>query len=426
MGEYKLYDINRLKPGDHVCCLYSTDEEHKNLITPFLKGGLDNNEKVLYIADDNTSDNIKGYLADDGVDADKYIEKGQLNIITFREFYTMDGIINPENMIKTLRDEVKKAVEEGYDALRATGEMSWALRDLPGSDRLMEYETKLNEFFPKNEILAICQYDTRLFSPEILLDVLGNHPIAMIGVDVYENLYYIPFTEFASINLSELTLNRWLENLQLRKEVEESLKSKEMLLKEIHHRVKNNLMIISSLLNLQSRYITDKTSLDIFKESQNRTRSMALIHERLYQTNNLKQIDFGDYIQRLSKELFQTYGTDVTDIDLKINVENILLDINTAIPLGLISNELITNSLKHAFPNGIGGEILVNFHSINGNYEFTVKDDGVGFPEDMNYKELDSLGLQIINNLTDQIDGKISLTQSQGTEFKITFQEHDC
>lgn len=218
-------------------------------------------------------------------------------------------------------------------------------------------------------------------------------------------------------------MNRWIENLELRKQVEESLKSKEMLLKEIHHRVKNNLMIISSLLNLQSRYITDQTSLDIFKESQNRTRSMALIHERLYQTHDLKQIDFGDYIQRLSRELIQTYDAELGKIDLTVDAENILIDINTAVPLGLISNELITNSLKHAFPNGNGGKICVKFLSTNGNREFAVKDDGIGFPEDLDYKNSNSLGLQIINNLTDQIDGEITLNRSPGTEFKIIFQE---
>lgn len=423
MEEYKLYDIGSLKPGDHVCCLYSTDEEHKNLITPFLKGGLEKNEKVLYIVDNNTADIITGYLRDAGVDVDQYLETGQLTLITFRDSYMKEGIFEPELMIEALKYETEKAIEDGYDALRATGEMSWVLRDLPGSERLIEYETNLNDYFTENKILAICQYDTRLFSPEFLLDVLISHPIAMVGMEVYENFYYIPSSDFSSINLSELTLNRWIENLQLRKQVEESLKSKEMLLKEIHHRVKNNLMIISSLLNLQSRYITDKTSLDIFKESQNRTRSMALIHERLYQTNDLKEIDFGDYIQRLSRELIQTYDAELGRIDLRIDVENILLEINTAIPLGLISNELITNSLKHAFPNGKSGEILVKFHSKNDEYEFTVKDDGIGFPEDLDYENSDSLGLQIVNNLTDQIDGEIILKRSPGTEFKINFQE---
>jgi PAS domain S-box-containing protein len=221
-----------------------------------------------------------------------------------------------------------------------------------------------------------------------------------------------------------------LRDLTERKNIEiqlkQSLIEKEILLKEIHHRVKNNLMIISSLLDLESRYIKDKASKDIFKESQNRARSMALIHERLYQSTDLKRIDFGEYISSLATELFHTYESDPGLIELKINAENILLDINTAIPLGLIVNELITNSLKHAFPKGMKGEIIVDFHPINDHYEFTVKDNGIGFPEDLDYQNTDSLGLQIVNSLTDQIDGEIELDRNNGTEFKITFKELDC
>jgi PAS domain S-box-containing protein len=206
-------------------------------------------------------------------------------------------------------------------------------------------------------------------------------------------------------------------------QLKDSLFEKEMLLKEIHHRVKNNLMIISSLLNLQSSYIKDKESQEIFKESQNRAKSMALIHERLYQSTDLKRIDFGDYIESLSSELFHTYTTQNSIIELKINVEDIFLDINTAIPLGLIVNELITNSLKHAFPNGRNGEIDVNFHKKDDNYEFILMDNGVGFPDTIDYKNTESLGMQIITNLTEQIDGKIELDNENGTTFKISFKE---
>jgi PAS domain S-box-containing protein len=168
--------------------------------------------------------------------------------------------------------------------------------------------------------------------------------------------------------------------------IKRSLSEKDMLLKEIHHRVKNNLMIISSLLNLQSGYIKDKASKDIFIESQNRARSMALIHERLYQSTDLKSIDFGEYITSLSNELFNTYKADSGFIKLKIDVEDIFLDINTAIPLGLIVNELVTNSLKHAFPDNMKGKINIAFHLLDDYYEFTVKDNGIGFPEELDYQ----------------------------------------
>lgn len=206
-------------------------------------------------------------------------------------------------------------------------------------------------------------------------------------------------------------------------ELHQALDEKEMLLREIHHRVKNNLMIISSLLNLQSRYIKDKTSLNVFKESQNRARSMALIHERLYQSSDLKRIDFGEYIRSLSNELFHTYRADTGYIKLKIDVENILLDINTAIPLGLIVNELVTNSLEHAFLDGESGEINIEFHSINDHYEFIVQDNGIGFPEELDFRNTESLGLQIVNSLISQIDGDIQLDCNGGTKVKIEFKD---
>lgn len=205
--------------------------------------------------------------------------------------------------------------------------------------------------------------------------------------------------------------------------IKKDLKEKEMLLKEIHHRVKNNLMVISSLLNIQARYIKDKESHDIFIQSKNRARSMAIIHERLYRSTDLKKIDFRDYIRSLSTELFHSYVSNPHVLKLNLNVDDIFLDINTAIPLGLIINELITNSLKHAFSEGKKGEINIDFHKKDDNYEFILKDDGIGFPEDLDFKNTDSLGLQLVNSFTDQIDGKIELNSTNGTEFKITFKE---
>ena len=219
------------------------------------------------------------------------------------------------------------------------------------------------------------------------------------------------------------TLRDRTDRVNAEKNIKESLEEKEMLLKEIHHRVKNNLMIISSLLNLQSTYIKDKESQDVFKESQNRARSMAIIHEKLYQSTDLKSIDFGDYISSLATKLFHTYNADPNIIKLKINAENILIDINTAIPLGLIVNELITNSLKYAFPDGKPGKINVDFHPKDHNFEFSVKDNGLGFPEDIDFQKTDSLGMLIVTSLTEQINGDIELDRNNGTEFKIKFPE---
>lgn len=219
-----------------------------------------------------------------------------------------------------------------------------------------------------------------------------------------------------------------LRDITRRKESEaklrKSLQEKELLLKEIHHRVKNNLMVISSLLNLQSKYIKDKAALEVFRESQHRARSMALIHTMLYQSEDLKCIDFGDYISKLTTELFRTYVTR-DNIKLNLDVGEVLLDINTSIPLGLIVNELVSNSLKHAFPQGEGGEVTVSFQKTRDHYLFQVADTGVGFPEDLDYKKTNSLGMRLVNTLTGQLDGEIDLDTTQGTSFTIKFSEEE-
>ncbi|MDD4810807.1 MAG: histidine kinase dimerization/phosphoacceptor domain -containing protein [Methanobacterium formicicum] len=213
------------------------------------------------------------------------------------------------------------------------------------------------------------------------------------------------------------------ERTKVEEKLKKSLTEKEVLIKEIHHRVKNNLMVISSLLNLQSQYIKDEEALDIFRESQNRARSMALIHERLYQSPDLKRIDFGDYIQTLSNDLFHSCITDFSRVKLNINVENLMVDINTTVPLGLIVNELVTNSMKHGLAGKAEGEINIGFHKKGDEFVLVVEDTGVGFPDDVDFRNTSTLGLQLVNNLTTQINGKIELNRDNGTKFTITFKE---
>ena len=230
----------------------------------------------------------------------------------------------------------------------------------------------------------------------------------------------IPDTKNILASLLDVTKQRKAEE-QLKK----SLYEKEMLIKEIHHRVKNNLMVISSLLSFQSQYIKNKDDLEMFEKSKTRAKSMALIHERLYQSKDLKRIDFGDYIERLAIDMFNTYVSDPSRIKLEIDVENALIDINTAIPLGLILNELLNNSMKYAFPDNRIGTVQVNFSKKDDLFNLTVQDNGIGFPEDIDIKNTDSLGFQLITSLTGQIDGKIDLDKTNGTCFIISFKEKE-
>jgi PAS domain S-box-containing protein len=213
------------------------------------------------------------------------------------------------------------------------------------------------------------------------------------------------------------------ERVRAEEQIKVSLREKEVLLKEIHHRVKNNLQVISSLLYLQSKSIKDQQSFEILQDSQNRVRSMALVHERLYQSKDLASIDFAEYVRNLVTYLFRAYGVNPNVIKLKIHLGNVLLGVDTAIPCGLIINELVSNSLKHAFPDGREGEICIEFRSDDSQCTLMVGDNGVGFRQDLDFRDTGSLGLQLVDTLVDQLEGTIELNRSGGTAFKITFAE---
>lgn len=181
-----------ISKGDHLCCIYKTEEEQREVLTPFLRQGLEQGEKVLYIVDSHTPDTVLSYLRNDELDVEAYLPSGQLVILSSDDFYMHRGLFDPDRLIALLEQETDRALAEGYPALRITGQMTWSLRGLPGCERLIEYEARLNEFFPGSQCSAICQYDRRRFSPEVLLKVLGTHPISIIGMDIYDNIYYIP------------------------------------------------------------------------------------------------------------------------------------------------------------------------------------------------------------------------------------------
>ncbi len=209
---------------------------------------------------------------------------------------------------------------------------------------------------------------------------------------------------------------------QAEQQIQADLKEKTMLLTEIHHRVKNNLTVVASLLRLQSKQIKDKSVLPYFKDSIDRIHTMASVHEKLYSSKNFANINFKQYIQNLTSNLYQSSG--IKDrIALQAAVQDIVLGIDDAIPLALIINELFTNAIKHAFPKGKHGTIRINFAtSADGSYQLLFQDTGVGLPETIDFEKSESLGLQLIRMLAEQINGKAILERHQGTTFRINFK----
>lgn len=206
--------------------------------------------------------------------------------------------------------------------------------------------------------------------------------------------------------------------------VESSLKQKEALLREIHHRVKNNLQIISSLVKLESASLKMPELKNMFTESQNRIKTMALIHEKLYHAKDLSVIEFYDYVKNLMYNLYNTYSIPMEKIQPVISFRSVYLDIDTAIPCGLIINEVISNSLKYAFPDGRNGRVYINItESEPGEYLLTIGDDGIGIPKEIDFNNAETLGLKLVKILSNQLSGKVNLVRSNGTEFRISFKK---
>jgi len=199
------------------------------------------------------------------------------------------------------------------------------------------------------------------------------------------------------------------------------LEEKKILLKEVHHRVKNNMQVISSMLKLQSRYIEDEKSLELFVNSQDRVKSMAMIHERIYKSPDLASVNFDDYVKSLMISLFQNYRVNTNNVSFESNIDNVAVDMNTAIPLGLIINELISNALKHGFPENREGKLIVSFHCDDGKHELIVEDNGVGFSNEPDYENPETLGLQLMNALTSQLQGILKFNGTKGTKVTLTF-----
>jgi PAS domain S-box-containing protein len=216
--------LESLQPHDHLCLIYESKEERRAAAIPFIAIGLKRGEKCMYVVDTSTTDDVRRYLAEEGIDVFSVEQSGQLAVLHETEAYTREGSFDPDRMIALLIEETEKAVASGYPALRVTGEMTWVLHGHPGSEKALEYEAKLNrDLFPRYPCLAICQYDRWQFDPEVIKGVIMTHPLLVRGNHIYRNFYYIPPDEFLSVSHAAREAQNWLNNLERQRQAEETL-----------------------------------------------------------------------------------------------------------------------------------------------------------------------------------------------------------
>jgi PAS domain S-box-containing protein len=291
--------------------------------------------------------------------------------------YSRDEIVNHMNIQDILTPESKETFRQNFPVFKETG----SLRDLE-----LNMVRKDGSSFPVKA------------SASAIRDESGRYMMSRtILVDITEEKVY-------------------------EQELSKSLHEKEILLKEIHHRVKNNMQVISSLLFMQARTLEDPQMIEVFNESQNRVRSLALIHEKLYQSENLDQIDYGEYLQRIIRHLFQSYKVSPEEITVRLDIHNIFLHIDKAVPCSLLVNEMISNSLKHAFPGGQKGEIYIGMYPDDDSIILNYSDNGIGLPENRTLDQSSSLGLQLIKGLASQLKGTIAINRERGTSYRLEFK----
>jgi PAS domain S-box-containing protein len=313
---------------------------------------------------------------------------------------------NPIAIILT--EENGKIIDANESYLELTGFKKEEVLDVTSTELGVTSEkvrNLLNNEFQETGKIRDLEAEINIKSGEKRTVLITTESMPIAGKNWNINYLYDITDQKKSVNKLELSLNE-----------------KEALLREIHHRVKNNLQIISSLLNLQSNYVEDDFK-DILLVTQSRIKAMAMIHSKLYNSNDLTHIHIKNYIESFVSDLFYLYEIDKKIISLNTDIEDLEMGIDTAIPLGLIINELVINILKHAFPNNQRGNIVISLKTVANKFILKISDNGVGLPYNIKLYDTETLGLQLVNNLIKQIDGSIEISRNVGTEFKIEFKE---
>jgi chemotaxis family two-component system sensor kinase Cph1 len=220
---YSFRTLSDLQPGEHLCCIFRTPDEHRQVLTRFLRDGLKRRQKVLYVYDATPEETIQAYLRDDGINPAPYLHSGQLCLIPASDAYLRHQVFRPDEMLEFWKEKLVRAQAEGYAVMRVTGETTWAERGYPGTERFLEYEAKLNELVPGSPVIVLCQYDLHKTSPKVLLDVLLTHPVTGVGTELFDNFYYMPPGQFLSSQAEAARLQLCLRELERRKRVEEEL-----------------------------------------------------------------------------------------------------------------------------------------------------------------------------------------------------------
>lgn len=422
-----------LRPGAHICFLFESEEEHRALLAPFMRHGLERYEKLLYLADAHRAEQILDYLSADGVEVGPYVQSGQIRIVEADAAGRHEWIADPKEAIALLEAEAGRAVQEGFSGLRVTGEMSGALKGPHGAERLIEAESTLNAFFPGSRCLALCQYDRRRFEAQMLMGALEAHPLAAVGADLYDNFYYMPPREFMASDPALVKLNGWIGHLRERQRSETQIRAltrklmqaqedeRCMISRELHDRVGQDLSTIR--LSMETLFDAEPAAAagihaKLSALSALLDRAIRAVRDLAYDLRppGIDEMGIVPAMATVCDEFAEKTGIHV--VYRSAGIEKLRLDVDTQINLYRMLQEGLNNIYKHAEAT----EAVVKLTAAHPNLLLRIEDNGRGFDVEKRAREIDSekrMGLRSLQERTELLGGTMIVASTPGKGTRI-------
>ncbi len=402
--------------GTHLCQFYETADDMVDIIVPYFKAGLEGNERCMWVtADPLRADEAVNALRNAVPDLDRRLSGGQIEIVDHDQWQVLQTAKSVDDVIAWWMRGKDEALASGYGGFRITGNLDYVTPDR--WDEFTEYERKAGICFCDQRIVALCSYCSLRCDAGMAMDVVQTHEFALA-----RRRGAWTMIESASIKKTKAALSRANEELEVRVEQRTAdLAEKNVLLQEVYHRVKNNLQVVTSLIQLRAKQCVDPAARLAFTETLHRIRAMSLVHETLYQGSDTSRIAFAAYLRNIAVASAASYGmTDRIEVVVEDSADGVGLDI--AVPLGLAAVEAITNAFKHAFPEQRRGRLSIAFRAPTPEREgeLLVRDDGIGTPEHTAPASRGA-GLSIAAALARQLGGRVVVERDVGTVWRLAF-----
>lgn len=426
-----------LEYGDHTCILYNSYSQQKRATVPFFKQGLQTGDYCLYVVHKQTINEVETLFEEAGVDVEYHKDRGALNFEKANDAFLQDGVFSVERMYDFVDEAIDDVRSNGFNGFRSTGEMCWILDTETAREDLVEYEARLNNLIENRRAILLCQYNVERFPAGMVRKILSTHPIAVVEDLVCSNPFYEP-PELLLDETDDKQLVQWrIRQLQdqeqeqqkmeiMNRRLERALDGKETLLKEVHHRVKNNMQIMSGLLGMERRRSSSQQLKTTLTDCQNRIEAMGLTHKYLHSSENIaSSMDLEPYVEDLVHRTITSVsnGLENISVTLKTPTTNLQMDLDTIIPLGLCVNELTTNAVQHGFSTAqTDPKITIEMELRDDGFRLHFRDNGRGLPDNFSVKPGESLGMNLINRLiTNQLNGTVKSWSDGGAHFALTF-----